>query len=260
MIRLQVLRTERLSPHMVRVVAGGSGLTEYVDNGCADAYVKLAFPPPGVTYPESMDLGAIRAEYPREQWPKTRTYTVRYLDPQAGELALDFVVHGNQGLAGPWALTVQPGDDMLIAGPGGSYAPAAAVDWHLLVGDESALPAISSALEHIPEGMRVRAIILVADAAEELPLVVKTDTEITWLHRSSGGDIVETVRALDFGEGTVQAFVHGEAGFVRELRRHLFEDRGVRKDLLSLSGYWRQGKDEDGWQAEKAEEKAKAVR
>ncbi|QFU92812.1 siderophore-interacting protein [Amycolatopsis sp. YIM 10] len=257
LIRLRVLRTERLTPHMVRVVAGGENLGQFNDNGFTDAYVKLAFPVPGVTYPEPMDLQQIRAELPREHWPRTRTYTVRYYDEKAGELAIDFVVHGDEGLAGPWALNVKPGDDMLFAGPGGAYAPGEEADWHLLVGDESALPAISASLERMPSGARVQAFILVGGPDEELPLATKADAEINWLHRSAGGDLVRSVRDLDFGDGVVQAFVHGEADFVRELRRHLLNERGVRKDLLSISGYWRRGKDEDGWQAEKAEERAK---
>ncbi|GAB2757027.1 siderophore-interacting protein [Amycolatopsis magusensis] len=257
MIRLRVLRTERLTPHMVRVVAGGEGLAQFQENGYSDAYVKLTFPVPGVRYPEPLDLQQIRAELPREQWPRTRTYTVRYLDRKAGELAIDFVVHGDEGIAGPWALGVRPGDDMLIAGPGGAYAPGEEADWHLLVGDESALPAISASLERMPSGAKVQAFILVGGPDEELPLATKADAEITWLHRSAGGDLVRKVRDLDFGEGVVQSFVHGEADFVRELRRHLLNERGVRKDLLSISGYWRRGKDEDGWQAEKAEERAK---
>ncbi|MBP2181544.1 siderophore-interacting protein [Amycolatopsis magusensis] len=257
LIRLRVLRTERLTPHMVRVVAGGEGLAQFQENGYSDAYVKLTFPVPGVRYPEPLDLQQIRAELPREQWPRTRTYTVRYLDRKAGELAIDFVVHGDEGIAGPWALGVRPGDDMLIAGPGGAYAPGEEADWHLLVGDESALPAISASLERMPSGAKVQAFILVGGPDEELPLATKADAEITWLHRSAGGDLVRKVRDLDFGEGVVQSFVHGEADFVRELRRHLLNERGVRKDLLSISGYWRRGKDEDGWQAEKAEERAK---
>ncbi|AXB47804.1 siderophore-interacting protein [Amycolatopsis albispora] len=257
LIRLRVLRTERLTPHMVRVVAGGENLAQFTENGFTDAYVKLCFPVPGVTYPEPMDLQRIRAELPREQWPRTRTYTVRYFDRKAGEFAIDFVVHGDEGLAGPWALNVKPGDDLLFAGPGGAYAPGDEADWHLLVGDESALPAISASLERMPSGARVRAFILVGGPDEELPLATKADAEITWLHRSAGGDLVRAVRDLDFGDGVVQAFVHGEADFVRELRRHLLNERGVRKDLLSISGYWRRGKDEDGWQAEKAEERAK---
>ncbi|SFP99717.1 NADPH-dependent ferric siderophore reductase, contains FAD-binding and SIP domains [Amycolatopsis arida] len=254
--RLRVQRVERITPHMIRVVAGGDGLAEFVANGFTDSYVKLVLPVPGVRYPEPFDMRRIRAELPPEQWPTLRTYTVRYLDRAAGELAIDFVHHGDQGLGGPWAAAVRPGDEMMILGPGGAYAPSADVDWHLLVGDESALPAIGAALEAMPAGAPVRALILVEDGAEEQLLVTKGDAEVRWLHRRAGDDVVAAVRALDFPAGTVQAFVHGEAGFVRELRRHLLDERGVRRDLLSISGYWRRGKNDEEWRAEKAAEKA----
>jgi len=255
-VRLQVLRTQRLTPHMIRVVAGGPGLADFRPNGFADAYVKVVFPQEGVTYPEPFDMGVVRAEMPREQWPVTRTYTVRWFDRDAGELALDFVHHGDQGLGGPWAVSARPGDELLLLGPGGAYAPGAEADWHLLVGDESALPAIAVALESMPEGVPVTALIEVAAPAEEQPLASKGDARIQWLHRSAGDDLVAAVRGLDFSAGTVQAFVHGEAGFVRELRRFLLDEVGVRKDLLSVSGYWRRGRTDEEWRAEKAAERA----
>ncbi|WP_020666227.1 siderophore-interacting protein [Amycolatopsis nigrescens] len=256
-ITLRVLRTEQLTPHMIRVVAGGEGLSTFTPNGFTDAYVKLLFKVPGVTYPEPFDMETVRAELPREQWPKTRTYTVRYYDQRAGELAIDFVYHGDEGLAGPWAVAAKPGDELLLLGPGGAYAPQDDTDWHLLVGDEAGLPAIGAALEAVPAGAPVRALILVEDASEEQMLSTKGDAQITWLHRSAGADLVAAVRELEFGDGVVQAFVHGEAGFVKELRRHLLTERGMPKELLSISGYWRRGKDEDGWQAEKAADRAK---
>jgi NADPH-dependent ferric siderophore reductase len=257
MHRLTVLRTEHLTPHMIRVVTGGDGLATFAPNGYTDAYVKLLFKVPGVDYPEPFDMNQVRAEYPREQWPKTRTYTVRSFDQKAGELVIDFVYHGDEGLAGPWARNARPGDELLLLGPGGAYAPGTEADLHLLAGDEAALPAIGAALEAVPAGAPVRAAILVEDESEEQVLVTKGDAQIEWLHRSAGADLVDTVRGMDLGDGVVQAFVHGEAGFVKELRRHLLNERGVRRDLLSVSGYWRRGKDEDGWQAEKAADRAR---
>ena len=255
-VRLRVLRTQRLTPHMIRIVAGGPGLADFRPNEFADAYVKMAFPREGVTYPAPFDIGVIRAEMPRAHWPVMRTYTVRYYDPSAGELALDFVHHGDHGLGGPWAAAARPGDELLLTGPGGAYAPVAEADWHLLVGDESALPAIAVALEMMPAGVPVKVFAEVADPSEEQPLATKGDAQLRWLHRAAGGDLVAAVRALDFPEGTVQAFVHGEAGFVRELRRFLLNERGVRKDLLSVSGYWRRGRTDEEWRAEKAAERA----
>ncbi|MEL3946086.1 siderophore-interacting protein [Streptomyces alboflavus] len=250
----QVVRTEQLTPHMRRVVVGGEGLAEFTAGDCTDHYVKLLFAPAGVTYPEPFDIQRIREELPREQWPVTRTYTVRWWDPKARELALDFVIHGDEGLAGPWARSVRPGETVRMLGPGGAYAPDPTADWHLIAGDESALPAIAAALESLPEGADVRAFVEVEGPDEEQQ--IDTHAEVVWLHRGErpvGQALVEAVRALDFPAGDVQAFVHGEAGFVKELRRVLRVEHQVPRERLSVSGYWRLGHNEDGWQASKPE-------
>jgi NADPH-dependent ferric siderophore reductase len=264
-----VLRTERLTPHMIRVVLGGESLAGFGAGEYTDHYVKLLFPRPGVTYPEPFDMETIRAEMPREQWPSTRTYTVRSWDPEAVELTIDFVYHGDEGLAGPWAAAAKPGDVLRFQGPGGAYAPSPEAGWHLLVGDESALPAIGASLERVPEGAPTRVFLEVTGPEEQQELTTPGDAEIVWLHRNGGqvGDsLVAAVEALDFPDGDVHAFVHGEAGFVKRLRRHLRVERGLPMDRLSISGYWRRGRDEDGWQSSKRdwnreveEEEAKAL-
>ncbi|MFB7505142.1 siderophore-interacting protein [Streptomyces broussonetiae] len=250
----QVVRTERLTPHMQRVVLGGEGLADFAADTCTDHYVKLLFGPEGVRYPEPFDLERIREEFPREQWPVTRTYTVRAWDPGPRELTLDFVVHGDEGLAGPWATRVRPGETVRFMGPGGAYAPDPEADWHLLAGDESALPAIARALEALPAGSRAYVFVEVSGAEEEQK--IDSDVEVVWLHRGDrpvGEALVAAVRALDFPEGRPQAFVHGEAGFVKELRRLLRVEKQIPREDLSISGYWRMGHDEDGWQASKRE-------
>jgi NADPH-dependent ferric siderophore reductase len=250
----QVVRTERLTPHMQRVVLGGAGLAGFAAGDCTDHYVKLLFGPDGVTYPEPFDLERIRAEFPREQWPVTRTYTVRDWDAEHRELTLDFVLHGDEGLAGPWAARVQPGETVRFMGPGGAYAPDAAADWHLLAGDESALPAVAAALESLPAGALAHAFIEVAGPEEEQK--IDSDVEVVWLHRGDrpvGERLVETVRALKFPEGRMHAFVHGEAAFVKDLRKLLRVELQIPREDLSISGYWRLGHDEDGWQASKRE-------
>ncbi|MEU7364510.1 siderophore-interacting protein [Streptomyces hygroscopicus] len=263
--RAQVVRTDRLTPHMVRVVLGGDGLADFHAGEWTDHYIKLLFPSGGATYPEPFDLERIRAEFPRDQWPVTRTYTVRAWDPAARELTVDFVTHGDEGLAGPWAARVRPGEEIFFMGPGGAYAPSTDADWHLLAGDESALPAIAAALERLAAtasrdggaaGAPVHTFIEVADETEELKLTVPDGVEVSWLHRGGapvGEALVAAVRGLEFPDGQVHAFVHGEAGFVKEIRRHLRVDRQIPREWLSISGYWRRGHDEDGWQASKRE-------
>jgi NADPH-dependent ferric siderophore reductase len=250
---LTVLRTERITPHMIRVVAGGTGLADFVPNEWTDAYVKVLFPLPGVDYPLPLDMQAIRRDFPRSEWPVVRTYTVRYFDAEAQELAIDFVHHGDAGLAGPWAAAVQPGESFSLLGPGGSYAPSAAFGWHLLIGDEAALPAIGAALERLPAGARARVVVEVAGAEEEQKFDSPGVVEVTWVHRDGDGSLVDVVRGMEFSGEDVQAFVHGEAAMVKELRGVMAE-RGVTKERLSISGYWRRGLSEDGFREVKAAE------
>lgn len=249
----QVVRTERLTPHMQRVILGGEGLAGFTADTCTDHYVKLLFPPSeGVTYPEPFDVERIREELPREQWPVTRTYTVRAWDLVEHELTLDFVIHGDEGLAGPWAVRVQPGETVHFSGPGGAYAPDVSADWHLLVGDESALPAIACSLEALPDGIEAHAFIEVSGPEEEQK--IDSDVEVVWLHRGDrpvGQALAEAVRSLEFPEGRMHAFVHGEAHFVKELRQLFRVDLQIPREDLSISGYWRLGHNEDGWQASK---------
>lgn len=250
----RVERVERLTPHMVRVVLGGPGLSGFDAGRYTDHYVKLLFPPEGAPYEAPFDLQRVREELPREQWPIMRTYTVRRWDAERGELTLDFVVHGDRGVAGPWAAGVRPGAQVCFLGPGGGYAPDPDADRHLLVGDESALPAIAVALERMPHGARAHALIEVSGPEEEQELETGGEVSVTWLHRDGRGvgeALVEAVEGLELPPEGVQAFVHGEAGFVKELRRLLLRERGVPKERVSISGYWRLGLDEDGWQSSK---------
>ncbi|MEO3751729.1 siderophore-interacting protein [Streptomyces sp. B6B3] len=252
----RVLRTSRVTPHMIRVVLGGDGLRDFATGSYTDHYVKLVFPVPGVSYPEPFDVAAIRRDLPREQWPTTRTYTVRVWDPDARELTIDFVYHGDQGLAGPWAAAARPGDTLHLTGPGGGYAPDPDADWHLMVGDESALPAVAVALEALPAGAVAKVFLEIAGPEEEQKILSHGDVEIIWLDRGdrpAGTTLVPAVTAADLPPGTPHAFVHGEAHFVRDLRRHLRHELGLNRERMSVSGYWRRGVTEDGWQAGKAE-------
>ncbi|RIV35673.1 siderophore-interacting protein [Micromonospora radicis] len=249
-----LLRAERPTPHVVRLVLGGPELVGLPVGEFTDHYVKFVFPVPGVDYPRPMDLATIKRELPREQWPRLRAYTVRAWDAAAGELTVDVVHHGEAGLAGPWAAALRPGDEVLFTGPGGAYAPSPAADWHLLVGDESALPAIAAALERLPVDAPAHVFVEVDDPADEQPLPSPGAVRLTWLHRSGrpvGEALLAAVRDLEFPPGAVHAFVHGEAGFVRQLRRLLRVERGVSPEWLSISGYWRLGLDDEGWRATK---------
>lgn len=255
-INLTVLRREQLSAHMVRIVAGGDGFADYVNNDFVDRYVKIAFPQPGVDYPQPLDLWAVRETMPREQWPYTRTYTVRWVDEAARELAIDFVIHGDEGLAGPWAASARPGDSLTFTGPGGGYNPDPAADWHLLAGDEAALPAIAAVIESLPPDATGLAFLEVDTDADIQAIAAPAGLKLVWLKREgapAGGSglLVNAVRDAQWPEGRVDVFAHGERGYMKGLREVLFREHGLERKQVSLSGYWAQGRVEDDFQAEK---------
>lgn len=245
-----VQRTEQLAPHMVRVVFGGEDLSDFTVEH-ADSYVKLLFPVEGVVYDEPFDVARIREERPRTEWPVQRTYSVRSVVD--GEVTIDFVVHGDEGFAGPWAARARPGDELWITGPGGAYTPSEGSAWHLLIGDASALPAISAALERVPAGATAVAVVEVPGPAEELELTSPGDLRLHWVHREEPDPeaLVAFLGSLDLPTGVPQAFLHGEADSVRAVRRWARADLGVTRELLSASGYWRRGRTEEGWRSEK---------
>ncbi|WP_435771778.1 siderophore-interacting protein [Nocardioides sp. SYSU DS0651] len=242
---LTVLARRRLSPGMVRLRFRGD-LTAFADSGFTDRYVKLVF---------GDGSGGGR--------PVLRTYTVAELDVAAGTLAIDFVVHGDAGVAGPWAASAQPGDTVTVRGPGGAYAPDPAADWHLLAGDEAALPAIRAALAALPADARGHAVLQVAGPGHEQELAAPAGVEVTWLHRdgqsgqSGQSGLADAVRALPWRPGRVQVFVHGEAQAVmHQIRPYLLRERGVPRADVSISGYWREGRTEEAfreWKARLAE-------
>jgi NADPH-dependent ferric siderophore reductase len=241
-----VRRTERLTEHLIRVRLGGPGFETFEPNDFTDAYVKLQFPGSG---------GDV-----------ARTYTVREVDPAAGEIAIDFVYHGAEGVAGPWAAQARPGDTLDLFGPGGAYSPRPEADWHLFAGDEAAQPAIAAACAALPAGAVGRVFLEISGPAEELAIPRPPGVELTWVHRGSrvpGEALAEVVRAEPWRPGRVHTFVHGEAQAVmHDLRPYLRRERGVPADWASISGYWRRGRTEETfrqWKRELAERESVQV-
>jgi NADPH-dependent ferric siderophore reductase len=256
----EVVRTERLTPHLVRVVVGGPAFDAFVAEADpvtlakTDKYVKLLMAKPGLGLRPPYDLDALRAELAPEDVPVRRTYTVRALDAEEKTLAIDFVVHGDEGIAGPWAASARPGDLLALSGPGGMYAPNddEAIE-HLLLGDESALPAIAAALEAMPAHARGLALIEVGGATDRLPFAHPEGIEVRWVHRDdavAGERLVEAAQGLARPTGAVKVFAHGERTAMKGIRAVL-QGWGLARDDFSLSAYWALGRAEDTFQAEK---------
>lgn len=246
-----VLRRDVLSPTMVRVVLGGDGLAGWAPTTHSDAYVVLWLPRPGSGVLAPFDLDEVRRDLPESSWPAHRHYSVRRWDAAAGELSIDFVVHGDEGIAGPWARSARVGDRLMVTAPNGGYSPDPAADWHLFVGDESALPAIAASLDVLPPDARAVVVALCDGAEHEIDLDSAGLVDVTWLHRrgdpSDATLLADAVRDLDWPAGRVHAFVHGEAGEVREVRRYLVGERRLARHDLSISGYWRRTLTDEAW-------------
>lgn len=270
----EVVSTEELTPHMVRVVLGANNFEAFVPSKFTDSYVKLVFVSDGVDLqelPQPLTMDSF-ADLPAEQRPPVRTLTVRRVDEEAGQITLDIAVHGEHGVAGQWAAAVQPGERIHLMGPSGAYKPDPTADWHLLAGDESALPAIAAALEALPETAVGKAFIEVAGPDDEIELIAPEGVEVNWVLRGGRADLVLEDRAGDHAPlieavttapwlpGQVHVFIHGEAQAVmHNLRPYIRKERGVEAQWASISGYWRRGRTEESfrqWKRELAEAEA----
>jgi NADPH-dependent ferric siderophore reductase len=251
---LAVQHREWLSPHTVRITAAGPGFEALRMNDFTDKYAKILFVDPSLGLTPPYDLDALRASLPSDRQPVTRTYTLRRADPGRQELTIDFVVHGDRGIAAPWAARAEPGDLLTMSGAGGAYRPDPDCDWHLFVGDESALPAICSALEALPADARGLAYLETSDPGEYLDATPPSGLQVSWLHRPEPGSqpqlLADTLAAGPWLPGRADVFAHGERESMKAVRAALRARLGD-GDQLSLSGYWAAGRTEDVFQSEK---------
>ncbi|GGM54178.1 siderophore-interacting protein [Dactylosporangium sucinum] len=251
---LHVLRTARLTPSAVRIVFGGPDLSGFVSGG-RDQRFKLFLPQAGQELPVVPSVGADWYAAWRAADPATRgimrTYTVR--EQRVGEFDVDFALHGPAGPAASWARTAVPGDRLLALCPtvpdngGVDFQPPPDTDWVLLTGDDTAIPAIEAILTWLDPAVPVRAWIEVHDPAGVRPLPPAPGREVTWLF---GGGTLDAVRAAALPSGVPYAWVAGEAGVVRSVRRHLVREREVDRSRVVFTGYWRRGATEDDLLAE----------
>lgn len=250
-LRVSVVR--RLTPHMTRITFGAEDLGDYAGYA-PDHYVKLFFPLPDQQAPEVPEIEGDDTvswyrsylEMPDERRPPMRTYTVRRHRPERGEIDVDFVLHGDHGPASRFASHAKPGQLVGMLGPGGIYQPPEEHDWQLLIGDETAMPAIGAILAELPAGTPVRVYVQIGDQRDRQRFETDAEADVHWIPRTGAGEpLLDAVRAAQLPEGTPYVWISGEAGMVKTMRRHMVRDRGVDKRLISFTGYWRQGKTED---------------
>lgn len=245
----------QISPELIRL---GFDCPEIIgaDLPFTDHYVKILFLPEGVGYTWPFDLGEIRETLPRDQHPVTRTYTFRSVDTEKGRFDIDFVAHGDHGLAGPWAQHASVGDTIAFLGPGGAWSPSADYEHFIFAGDEAAAPAIFAALEALPAGASATAYVEIASDDARFDAPAAPSITVEWVPRDGathGTKLIDAVRSGGYPEKKTSWFIHGVAEMIKETRRFLFVEGDVDKDDVSISGYWRLGMTEDQWQASKRE-------
>ncbi|SDQ86188.1 NADPH-dependent ferric siderophore reductase, contains FAD-binding and SIP domains [Curtobacterium sp. UNCCL20] len=298
---VRVAAVSSLTPNFVRVTLAGDALAEFSSVGL-DQRIKIVLPIPGHGFtdlPDGEDWYAAWRALPDATRNPLRTYTVRSFRPDARELDIDFVAHGDTGPASRWVASCRVGDELRIVGPAVPSSPAelptgaaefdpGAANRILLAGDETAAPAICAILEALDVTAVGHVFIEVPTDADRLPVSAPAGVEVRWIARngashgvrmtdqvhawastvasagvsgaagsaSSCGDAVELTE-VDVDEQVlwdvpaasddrpVYAWIAGEAGCVRELRRHLVRGVGLDRKQVAFMGYWRHGKAEN---------------
>lgn len=252
---VEVVRILDVTPGMRRVTLAGEQLGAFTS---ATGIARPAFESSGFDddiafyfpYPGQQDVvlpvqGEAALAVPRDPRLLSRNYTVRRWDPESGELDVDFVAHG-VGVGTTWAARAQLGDRIHLAGPSSSKSFPEDSDWLLLAGDDTTIPAIARLLDELPEDARAQVFLEVAEEAHRTELRTLPHVAVTWLVRDGeeAGTttlLVDAVRSADWWDGRPFAWVAGERSAVRDLRRHLIEDRAVPKSDIEFTGYWRRG-------------------
>ncbi|SER21524.1 siderophore-interacting protein [Actinokineospora terrae] len=238
-----VVRKAMVGSGLLRVTLGGAGTAGF-EAHAPDEHVKVLFPDPD---------GALRLPEPAGdvlRWPDpsptSREYTVRRYDPATGELDLDVALHAG-GLGSDWARAVEPGAVVHVVGPPGGVIVPHRYDRYLIAGDLTALPAIARRLEELPRTARGWAFIEVADAGEHIDLRNPEGVRVRWLHRDGAepggpGPLARAVREVRVPGGErLYAWIAGEAGAIRPLRRWVRDELGLDRTDHDITGYWKRG-------------------
>ena len=232
--KLEVLRVTDITPKMRRITLHGPDLTGFISLG-TDDHVKLIF---ATTPEEQAALDSFVPGAPSDgPKPVMRDYTPRRYDSASGELDIDFVLHGD-GPAASWAEQAEPGQFLHIAGPRGSMIVPDIFDSYLLIGDETALPAIARRLETLPAHRNALVVVEVADQGEQQVFDSQAQVDVIWIVRGEQ-NLLDVTRRLEMPEGKLYAWVATESGLSRKLRRVLLDEFGLEEEFVKAAGYWR---------------------
>jgi NADPH-dependent ferric siderophore reductase len=256
MIGLTVRENVRISPNFARLTLGGPDV-EHLETTGFDQTVRLFFPREGQTELQmpTWSNNAWMAQtllLPKARRPWVRNYTVRRVRPAEQEIDIEFALHGDDAPASAWAARAEPGDPAGVFDEGITYLPPAHAQWQLLIGEESAVPAILSILEDAPASLVAEVFLEVPESADIRADVRRpAGVQVKWLARDGAGSVpgalvLEAVKAAALPAGPFYTWVAGESRLPTGVRRHLVNDRAVPKADIAFVGYWRQGRSAPG--------------
>ena len=243
--RLEVQSVQRVTPHLVRITLGGNDLEGFTSPGFDD-HCKLFFPDPAtgvLVVPTPGPEGPIWPTGVAK--PAMRDFTPRAFDGEARLLTIDFALH-EAGPATQWAERAKPGDTLGVGGPRGSFIIPTAFDWHLLIGDDTALPAISRRLAELPAGARAVVLAEVDSPQDQIALPTAATLDLHWVHRhgaeaGSSQGLLEALAGARLPMGDYHAWVACETTLAKALRARLVAHHGANPKWTKASGYWRRG-------------------
>lgn len=230
---LQVVRRTQVSPGFVRLTLAGPELTGFASAGFDD-HLKLILPQAGHERPSLPAMVDGRPVFPDPR-PVLRDYTPARFDPAAGELDIEVALH-DAGPASDWAARAFVGQWIGIAGPRGSLVIPTGFDWHWLIGDETALPAIVRRLRELPAGVCATVRIRVGNAADQRVLTSAAQLDVQWV-----SDLTAAVDGMTLPAGPGYIWAAGENADMAAVRKVVLAKQGVDTKRMRVAAYWKRG-------------------
>ena len=248
---LDVCRVQQITPNLVRVTLGGSALEGFTSLGFDD-HVKLFFPDPVTGMLALPTIGPDGPVWREGTKPTMRDYTPRHFDAEALTLEIEFALHAahTAGPATRWALQAKPGQQLGVGGPKGSFIVPTGFDWHLLIGDSTALPAIARRLKELPKGTHAEVLVEVDTPADQIDFPSEAEVEVIWVFRNSSDSgsekivampLLDALQSISLPTGFFHAWIGCESAQAKALRAHLTNECRANPKWIRASGYWRQG-------------------
>jgi len=233
----RVTQSDRISPNMIRVRLQSDAIQSFPD-GVEGGHLKLIIPLPGQSETEFRHfLGGFGVR------KRMRTYTVRHLHRETGEIDVDFVAHGDNGPASAWALSAEVGSFLGMSFPGGPKLKSSKGGNYLIAVDMTAFPAAAASIEALPPDARGDFYTEILSADDVQPIEAPAGVRLHWMISPEGQEgraLVQAIRTHDL-RGDESVFVAGEYQAVGDLRSYFRNEKSYPKEQLYISSYWKRG-------------------